>query len=99
VAAGVGRGGEATEPSGKKRKLENGTALSEAETAHDHKLKTMFETRDLSFSIPVRRKLHLEIAQAVSPGSGNLVPVYQIRARNPISGELEYKVGMQSFSN
>jgi hypothetical protein len=83
----------------KRRKLQNGSAsLVDGEALLDHQMKVMFEARDLSFSIPVRKKLHLEIAQAISSTSGHLIPVYQARARNPASGELEYKVGLQSFS-
>jgi hypothetical protein len=90
---------ETTEPSMKRRKLQNGSAsLVDGEALSDHQMKVMFEARDLSFSIPMRKKLHLEIAQAISPTSGHLIPIYQARARNPASGELEYKVGMQSFS-
>jgi hypothetical protein len=74
--------GQATEPTTKKRKLENGAASP---------------ARDLSFSMPMRKKLHLEIAQASSPIAGR-EQVYQVRARNPASGDVEYKVGMQSFS-
>lgn len=70
----------------------------EGQSLPDDKIKVIFEARDVSFSIPMRKKLHLEIAQATSPVSGDLKPVYQARARNPASGEIEYKVGMQSFS-
>jgi hypothetical protein len=90
--------GQATEPTTKKRKLENGAASpAHDETLPDEKIEVIFEVRDLSFSMPMRKKLHLEIAQASSP-IADREQVYQVRARNPASGDVEYKVGMQSFS-
>jgi len=89
---------KATEPTTKKRKFENGAASpAYDESLPDEKLEIIFEARDLSFSMPMRKKLHLEIAQGSSPIPGH-DQVYQFRARNPASGDVEYKVGMQSFS-
>lgn len=89
----------ASEPSMKRRRLENGASLPPGGGSPlDHQTKVIFEARDLSFSIPIRKKLHLEIAQCISSTSGTLEPVYQARARHPASGELEYKLGMESFS-
>lgn len=89
---------EATEPATKKRKLKNGTASpAGGESLPDHSSKVLFEARDLSFSIPMRKKLHLEVAQVTCPSSHG-AQVYQVRARHPTSGEIEYKVGMQAFS-
>lgn len=61
-------------------------------------MKVILEAKDLSFSIPLRKKLHLEIVQDVAPTTGHFTPIYEVRMRNPASGELEHKVGMQSFS-
>jgi hypothetical protein len=89
---------QTTEPRTKKRKLENGAASpTPNETLPDEMIKVLFEARDLSFSMPMRKKLHLEIAQASSPVPGH-EQVFQIRVRNPASGDVEYRVGLQSFS-
>jgi hypothetical protein len=90
--------GQATEPTTKKRKLQNGAASPAHDEAFpDEKIEVVFEARDLSFSIPMRKKLHLEIAQASSRIPSH-EQFYQVRARNPASGDVEYKVGMQAFS-
>jgi hypothetical protein len=93
------QGGEAAEPSAKRRKLENGISSAvDSESLLDHKTKVILEARDLSFSIPVRKKLHLEMAQAISSTSGSLLPVYHVRARSPGSGQLEYTLDVESLS-
>lgn len=83
----------------KKRKLEGGTTSpAEGTSLPGSKTEVVFQGRDISFSIPMRKKLQLEFAQLSSKAPGHAGPVYQIQARNQTSGEVEYKAGMQSFS-
>ena len=63
------------EPSSKKRKLDT----------HDHQDKTVvFEAKDLSFQIPLRKKLTLEITR----GNND---VLTIQARNAGTNSVEYE--------
>ena len=87
------------DPMTKKRKLDNSTlSQTKSESFLDHETEVIYEARDISFAIPVRKKLQLEIAQHVSLAPRAVIPVYQVRARNQTSGEVEYKMSMQSFS-
>ena len=84
------------QPLTKKRKTETPETALEQSLPYQNP-KAVFIAKDLSFSIPMRKKLHLEIALDNSVGAAPR-PVYQIRARNPTSTDLEYKVCMQSIS-
>ena len=99
MIVGGAQGGKAIELSIKKRKLHNDTTSpADEEPFSDYRVNLIFEARDVSISAPMRKKLHLEIVQATSPTSGLRLPAYQVQARNPASGEIEYKMGVQSFS-
>ncbi|EAW11177.1 putative negative regulator of DNA transposition (Rtt106) [Aspergillus clavatus NRRL 1] len=78
---------EASEgPAAKKRKLQNGTAAANAQSPADVKAETslQFYMQDVSFAMPQRKKLTLEI----TAGRGFL------RARNQTSKEVEFGVPM-----
>ena len=87
------------EPSTKKRKIDqetsrNGTP-SNMGASRNQEQTVIFEAKDLSFQIPVRKKLHLEVAR------NNNIPtdIYTIRARNTGTDTIEYEGWSNSFGN
>lgn len=87
------------DPMSKKRKLDNGMlSQTKSESFQSEETEVIYEARDISFAMPVRKKLQLQIAQHVSLAPGGAIPVYQVLARNQTSGEVEYTMSMQSFS-
>ena len=87
------------EPSSKKRKIDqepgrNGILSNLGPSGNQDKT-VIFEAKDLSFQIPVRKKLTLEIAR------NNNAPtdIYTIRARNAGTDTVEYEGPTNSFGN
>lgn len=74
------------EPALKKRKLEDGTAA----TSTDGGLPPVFSMKDVSFSMPQRKKLNLELAQQEEE-------VF-VRGRNTSNGAVEFGAPMKDFS-
>ena len=74
----------ANEPSSKKRKINSTTKDPiEDNIREDWPTGSFYAIKDISFSIPQRKKLTLEIGK---------LPEQGLRARNPTSGELEFVV-------
>lgn len=86
------------EPSSKKRKIQepDSNGLTSHLRADQHKEETViFEAKDISFQIPVRKKLHLEIAR----NNDTTAETYTIRARNAGTGTIEYEGVSSSFGS
>jgi hypothetical protein len=77
------------EPAIKKRKLQNGNGVGtlavKSESASDAPLK--FKVQDISFTIPQRKKLSLEITAAGG----------QLRARNQTTDTVEFSMAMNDI--
>jgi hypothetical protein len=87
------------EPSSKKRKIEqeparNGAASNPGLRENQDKA-VIFEAKDVSFQIPVRKKLNLEIAR----NNNASVDIYTVQARNAGTGTIEYEGVSGSFGN
>ena len=85
---------EADEPASKKRKTENGV-LPVRNSGSTPSSKLAFQAKDISFSIPQRKKLHLELCEYGDVGAK---PVYLLLARNPASNDVELSVPLGSYS-
>lgn len=87
------------EPSTKKRKIDQETSRngipSNMGASGNQEQTVIFEAKDLSFQIPVRKKLNLEVAR------NNNIPtdIYTIRARNPGTDTIEYEGWSNGFGN
>jgi hypothetical protein len=87
------------EPVSKKRKIEhepatNGRASNLVLTENQTNT-VIFEAKDLSFQIPLRKKLNLEIARSKNPSFG----IFTIRARNVVTDTIEYEGVSSSFGD
>ncbi|OAL32793.1 hypothetical protein AYO20_07750 [Fonsecaea nubica] len=87
------------EPASKKRKLPDGSSLPLAQTARksDQPREVVFEARDISFSLPQRKKLHLGIAQYGADINGADTK-FAIYTRNPASNEVEMEVPLDQVT-
>ncbi|OAP60898.1 hypothetical protein AYL99_05900 [Fonsecaea erecta] len=90
------------EPASKKRKLPDGSSLPLAAAAPtqkggSHPREVILEARDISFSLPQRKKLHLGIAQygADFNGAGT---TFSIFTRNPATNEVEMEVPLDQVT-
>ncbi|KIW18759.1 hypothetical protein PV08_03048 [Exophiala spinifera] len=84
------------EPASKKRKLANGS-LPIASNSASAPREVILEARDLSFSLPQRKKLHLGVAQYgtdINAASTKFV----IYTRNPASNEVDMEVPLDQFA-
>ena len=87
------------EPSAKRRKIDqeisrNGNP-SNTGLSDNRDQTVIFEAKDLSFQIPVRKKLNLEVARNNSIAT----EIYTIQARNAGTGMIEYEGSSSSFGN
>jgi hypothetical protein len=87
------------EPSAKRRKIDqeisrNGNP-SNTGLSDNRDQTVIFEAKDLSFQIPVRKKLNLEVAR----NNGIPTEIYTIQARNAGTGMIEYEGSSSSFGN
>ncbi|EHY55624.1 hypothetical protein HRR83_007839 [Exophiala dermatitidis] len=99
-----------SEPASKKRKLVNGSSVSTSQppstTLSKQNRQVLLEARDVSFSIPQRKKLHLGIAQYTGGGedknksaTGNTTPsTHTLFARNPATSSIEFEVDLNQFA-
>jgi hypothetical protein len=55
----------------------------------------IFEAKDMSFQIPLRKKLNLEIAR----GKNTSFDIFTIRARNVVTDTIEYEGVSSSFGD
>ncbi|PGH04086.1 histone chaperone [Helicocarpus griseus UAMH5409] len=103
-------GSEAGGPAAKKRKLINGGAAATGQMGGDAALlagltadaELQFYVQDLSFAIPQRKKLRLELtrlpaAASASASAGGLAEY--LRARNQGSGEVEFGVPLEKIQH
>ena len=82
---------EDDEPTAKKRRLENGVASNLGPVPNPN-LVVVFEAKDLSFLMPLRKRLQLEISQDYDlKDHGRVMDFFRIRTRNPVSNETEYE--------
>ncbi|KAJ9630328.1 hypothetical protein H2204_008546 [Knufia peltigerae] len=85
-----------TEPASKKRKLANGS-LPVSSNPTSAPREVLLEARDLSFSLPQRKKLHLGVAQYGTDihASSTKFAVY---TRNPASNEVDMEVPLDQYA-
>ncbi|KAL2411177.1 Histone chaperone [Exophiala dermatitidis] len=95
------------EPASKKRKLVNGSSASTSQppstTLPKQNRQVLLEARDISFSIPQRKKLHLGIARygggEDKSATGNTTPsTYTLFTRNPATSSIEFEVDLNQFA-
>ncbi|KAG9773822.1 Histone chaperone [Exophiala dermatitidis] len=97
------------EPASKKRKLVNGCSVSTSQppstTLPKQNRQVLLEARDISFSIPQRKKLHLGIAQYTGgedknkSATGNTTSsTYALFTRNPATSSIEFEVDLNQFA-
>lgn len=83
------------EPSSKKRKIDGDSATngsqSFAELAEDRNSTVIFEVKDLSFQVPLRKKMNLEITRNGRPTTKKQLQECTIRARAPNTNTIEYE--------
>lgn len=86
------------EPLSKKRKLDEPATTHPTHTATDKQRRVLLEARDISFSLPQRKKLHLGLVQYGSKldekGS-----TFAIQARNPATNQVEFECPMSAFAH
>lgn len=87
------------EPTLKKRKIEdeparNGLAFNHGSSENQGKT-VIFEAKDISFQIPVRKKLNLEITR----GHNASFDGFTIRARNAGTNTVEYEGASSNFGD
>ncbi|ETN42512.1 uncharacterized protein HMPREF1541_01669 [Cyphellophora europaea CBS 101466] len=92
VANGISEADGAEEPAAKKRKLANGALPIHGA---DAKAAQILEVKDVSFSIPQRKKLHFRIAQYSAPDQTTI----GVQAINPTSGQVEYELPGSEIAN
>lgn len=85
-----------TEPASKKRKLANGTLPISSNSASAPR-EVVLEARDLSFSLPQRKKLHLGVAQYGTDIHAASTK-FAIYTRNPTSNEVDMEVPLDQFA-
>lgn len=87
------------EPSSKKRKIEHGAVRNgltpNLGSVEDEPKTVVFEATDISFQIPQRKKLNLEITRSINAS----MDIYTIRTRNASTGTIEYEAMSSSFGN
>jgi hypothetical protein len=86
------------EPASKRRKLPNGaTTLPITPAQKDQPREVVLEARDISFSLPQRKKLHLGIAQYGNDIHG-AETTFAIFTRNPATNEVDMEVPLAQFA-
>lgn len=87
-------GGEPEHPT-KKRKLEDGVVATNTLPTNQPRT-VILEARDISFSIPQRKKLHLSIVQY---GNELKAPTttFALCGRNPATSQVEFEYPVTSF--
>ncbi|EXJ71708.1 uncharacterized protein A1O5_05516 [Cladophialophora psammophila CBS 110553] len=87
------------EPASKKRKLPDGSSLPIAGTAQKggQQREVIFEARDISFSLPQRKKLHLGIAQ-YGTDINDAETKFAIYTRNPATNEVDMEVPLDQVT-
>ncbi|KAI1616660.1 hypothetical protein EDD36DRAFT_142484 [Exophiala viscosa] len=83
-------------PASKKRKLANGS-LSVTSTQTNQPREVILEARDISFSLPQRKKLHLGIAQYGTDINASTT-TFAVYTRNPTTNEVETEVPIDQFA-
>lgn len=95
-------GDEDDQPALKKRKLVNGATSVQSQTqTQTQPRQVLLEARDISFSLPQRKKLHLGIAQYGSlAGSEKHTrpPSFTIFTRNPATSDVDMEVPLDRFA-
>lgn len=81
-------------PPSKKRRVEEGSGLTS--TQHIDSGTVVFEARDISFSLPMRKKLHLGIIEHQSSSSGK--KAFSIQLRNPGTNQVESTYPLEQYS-
>lgn len=82
---GTSGAGTPDEPAAKKRKLANGALpIHQA----DAKPEQVLEVKDLSFSIPQRKKLHFRVVQYNAPDHSTI----GVQTVNPGTGDVDYEL-------
>lgn len=84
-------------PAAKKRKIANGSSLPITSTQTNQPREVILEARDISFSLPQRKKLHLGIAQY---GTDINAPTttFAVYTRNPTTNEVETEVPIDQLA-
>ncbi|KAJ9498512.1 hypothetical protein H2202_006199 [Exophiala xenobiotica] len=90
-------GAASDEPASKKRKLANNGSLPIPVTQTNAPRQVILEARDLSFSLPQRKKLHLGLAQYGTDIDASTT-TFAIYTRNPASNEVEMEVPLDLFA-
>ncbi|KAJ9607873.1 hypothetical protein H2200_007952 [Cladophialophora chaetospira] len=85
------------EPASKKRRLPNGASLPIVGTQKDQPREVLLEARDISFSLPQRKKLHLGIAQ-YGTDINSKDTSFVIFTRNPSTNEVDMEVPLSQFA-
>jgi hypothetical protein len=83
-------------PASKKRKLPNGASLPVLGAGPNESREVLLEVRDVSFSLPQRKKLHLGIAQ-YGTDINNSATTFAIFTRNPATNEVDMEVPLAHF--
>lgn len=87
-----------SEPPAKKRKLDEPTTHAEPQqTTPSGQRRTILEAREISFTLPQRKKLHLGIVQYGS-SLHDSKSTFAIQARNPTSNQVEFEYPTSSFA-
>ncbi|EEH18538.1 histone chaperone [Paracoccidioides brasiliensis Pb03] len=97
-------------PAEKKRKLINGGALigeGGANSTNDATLSAgltadaelQFYVQDLSFAVPQRKKLRLELTRLASSAGDSSMATEYLKARNQVSGEVEFGVPLSKIQH
>ncbi|KAK7903042.1 hypothetical protein LTR67_001059 [Exophiala xenobiotica] len=90
-------GAASDEPASKKRKLANNGSLPIPATQTNAPRQVILEARDLSFSLPQRKKLHLGLAQYGTDIDASTT-TFAIYTRNPASNEVDMEVPLDLFA-
>lgn len=87
--------GHAEGPPSKKRRVDEGQGNASAQSPDAGGL--VFEARDISFSLPQRKKLHLGLIEhSLSTGEGK---AFSIQLRNPGNNQVESAHRLESYSH
>lgn len=87
---------DSAEPPAKKRKLDETVEQSSSEHSTGPR-RVILEAREISFTLPQRKKLHLGIVQygaSLNDGQGT----FAIQARNPTSNQVEFEYPASAFA-
>lgn len=85
------------EPPAKKRKLEEVPADTSQQPQSSGPRRTILEAREISFSLPQRKKLHLGIVQYGSHLNDSN-STFAIQARNPTTNQVEFEYTTSAFA-